>query len=424
MKPALLVALCVALALPGLAWPTPQAAALPPRPPAAAAPQVAPAPEAPVVGPALWVAGQNVVYYGGESWLGVSLADLDAARAKELHLPSVDGAEIKEVFPDSPAAKAGLKPGDVIVRFHGQEVISVRELTRMVREEPPNRTVAMSVMRGGRPVSFTVQIGRMNAASRRIGAEAWPAIEIPPMPNFHVSIPPMPAMPVAPEISLDGAQPLFRLVHPSAAILGIAVEDITGQLAHYFGVNADHAVLVRSVAAGGIADTAGLRAGDIILSLGDTKIGSVQALYSAIRQHEGAKSPLQVLRKGQPVTLQLPALAPHVNGANAEWPEQATAERVQAILKQRGAELGQIAHSDLQRLNLQLDAELARPQLADQLHQAALQSGISADMASRMRELQDQLQAARKQVQAEQERLARRWRDQRKRNSRPAYPIV
>ncbi|MGH9526181.1 MAG: PDZ domain-containing protein, partial [Terriglobales bacterium] len=84
-----------------------------------------------------------VVYYAQSSWLGVSLADLTAASAKQMGLASPNGALVKAVLPDSPAAKAGIEPGDVIVALRGRQVIGVRQLQRLVKDTPAHRTVAI-----------------------------------------------------------------------------------------------------------------------------------------------------------------------------------------------------------------------------------------------------------------------------------------
>src|SRR5262245_41986248 len=93
---------------------------------------------------------------GGGGYLGVSLADLDAADAK--------GVRVREVTEDSPAAKAGLQADDVIVSFDGETVRSAAQLARMVHERPAGRSVTIGYLRGGARQEAHVALGE-----RRMG---------------------------------------------------------------------------------------------------------------------------------------------------------------------------------------------------------------------------------------------------------------
>ena len=84
------------------------------------------------------------------SYLGIGVVDVDAERAKALNLKEERGAEIKSVAEDSPAAKAGLKEGDVVLEYNQERVEGMEQLVRLVRETPPGRQVALSVWRNGR----------------------------------------------------------------------------------------------------------------------------------------------------------------------------------------------------------------------------------------------------------------------------------
>ncbi|MGH9540957.1 MAG: PDZ domain-containing protein [Terriglobales bacterium] len=373
MKPTFTLSLVLAVCLAAAAQkPLPPA---PPAPPAPAAAAMLPStPLAPVV------FAQDMVYFGGNSWLGVSLADLTADSAKQLHLSSADGAEVKEVFPDSPAARAGIKSGDVVVRFHGDPVISVRELTRMVSDEPPDRTVQVGLIRAGQPVTVEVRIGR------RRHANDWPDVEmhIPPMPKIHVAIPNMALTTRMAPFTENSFY--FRALSPEGASLGIAVEEIPSQLAHYFGVNADRAVLVRSVAGSGIGDTAGLRAGDVILSVAGAKVTTVDQFYNALREHRSSKFALQVLRKGQPASVEIPALEPRMQGsADESWPSEAATADAMANVQ---VDLAR------QMKEYQREIDAARPQIeaAARLEASGLRQQLQKDMAAARK----QIEAARK----------------------------
>src|SRR6185295_11870051 len=73
--------------------------------------------------PRAHVASQRVVVQRGSSYLGVGVVEIDSAeRAKALHLKDEQGVEVRCVDPNSPAAKAGLKEGDVVLEYNGQRV--------------------------------------------------------------------------------------------------------------------------------------------------------------------------------------------------------------------------------------------------------------------------------------------------------------
>src|SRR5579864_4276068 len=78
---------------------------------------------------------------GGGSYLGVNLAEIDSARAKELKLKEPSGVEITRVEEASPAEKAGLKPNDVVLEYNGQRVEGMEQFGRLVRETPGGREV-------------------------------------------------------------------------------------------------------------------------------------------------------------------------------------------------------------------------------------------------------------------------------------------
>ena len=100
---------------------------------------------------------------GGGSYIGVFVAEIDADRAKALKLPEERGVEITRVEPDSPADKAGLKVGDVVLSYDGQRIEGMEQFRRMIRETPAGRHAAVSVFRNASTQNLTVVIGSMKA---------------------------------------------------------------------------------------------------------------------------------------------------------------------------------------------------------------------------------------------------------------------
>ena len=232
-------------------------------------------------------------FSSGESWLGVQLADITAERARALGMKEEAGAEIRGVLPDSPAAAAGLKEGDAVVEYQGTRIQGVAQLTRMVRETPAGRTVKLQILRNKMPREISVKV-----SGREEGPQPGPRGRLPhvamrrfemEMPEFE--IPEMMGPPFGPMVLRLGAQ----------------VEDLNDQLGAFFGVKNGEGVLVRSVRKGASGEAAGLRAGDVIVRVGDEKIADHADLRSALRDRSDEPLELTILRERRETTLKLAA---------------------------------------------------------------------------------------------------------------------
>src|SRR5437660_296693 len=93
------------------------------------------------------------------SFIGVGIQEVDSERAKTLKLGQEGGVEVTRVDPDSPADKAGVKTGDVVLQFSGQRVEGIEQFSRLVRETPPGREVKLDMVRSGAPQTATVKVG-------------------------------------------------------------------------------------------------------------------------------------------------------------------------------------------------------------------------------------------------------------------------
>ncbi len=94
-------------------------------------------------------------------WLGVRIQNVTDEIAKSLNLPGAHGALVSSVSKDSPAGKAGVQPGDVILTFDGKPVVEMRRLPRMVAEARIDTKVPMTLWRDGKEVQVSVPIGEM-----------------------------------------------------------------------------------------------------------------------------------------------------------------------------------------------------------------------------------------------------------------------
>ena len=219
----------------------------------------------------------------GGSWLGVETQEVSGEKAKELKLPAERGVVIGKVLEDSPAAKAGLKDNDVVTEINGQRVEGTTQFRRMIREIPAGRSAQLTVWRDGRAQTITTPLGEMQENRRQV-MRGMPQVfkfrmpEVPEMPE----IAPMPDMPA---MEWDGGEMLMGRPR-----LGIDAEDISGQLGSYFGVPDGEGILVREVNPGSAAEKAGVKAGDIIISVNGEKIHGLAELRSKLAaSNDGSK---------------------------------------------------------------------------------------------------------------------------------------
>jgi serine protease Do len=225
----------------------------------------------------------------GGSYLGIGVAEIDAERAKALNLKEVHGVEVKSVDDSSPAAKAGLKEGDVVLEYNGQRIEGTEQFVRLVHETPVDRQVRLVVWRNGASENLTATIGKRPGMAWQTD-DGDLTVEIPPVPP----VPPMPPMPEMPNVQVfpQGRTPM----------LGIESESLTSQLAEFFGVK--EGVLVRSVVRSSAADKAGIHAGDVIVRVDNETVTSPREITSALRAARDKKTvAVVVVRDKKEVTL-------------------------------------------------------------------------------------------------------------------------
>lgn len=207
------------------------------------------------------------------SYLGVGVRDVTADRVRALNLKEERGAEITSVQLDSPAAKAGLKTGDVVLDYAGQRVESMEQFIRMVRETPAGREIKIGVSRAGALTTMTAKPDTSHnavAGGFRFG---------PTMPSISVQTFPTDSPPDSPR----------SVMYWRSGTLGVEAESLDNQLANFFGVK--DGVLVRSVGKGTAAEKAGVKAGDVIVKVEDTKVSSPREVTNAVRTaRNGSKS--------------------------------------------------------------------------------------------------------------------------------------
>lgn len=239
----------------------------------------------------------------GAAWLGVILKDVTADKARDLKLPGEYGALVESVDADSAAAKAGLQKGDVIVEFAGERVRSEAQLRRLIRETPADRTVSLQVIRDGQARALNA---KLQSRTNHYNIDVQ-------VPEIHVSPPNMQLF------DYPAFNFLFDARRPS---LGISGDELTTQLASYFGVKQGKGVLVREVVVGSAAEKAGLKAGDVIVAVDGKSVATVTELRQALEikpSKEEHKVNLTVVRDRheQTVPVELERLGPGERGRMA-----------------------------------------------------------------------------------------------------------
>jgi len=301
-----------------------------------------PEPPNPPDEPAIFVRGSG-------SRLGVTLKDVTPEKAGELKLAAESGAIVTEVEENSPAAKAGLAKNDVVLGFAGERVRSVSQLRRLVRETPPGRTVDLEISRAGQTRKLSV---KLESAKDHFGfAFRTPEIHIPPIePIPHIEVP-----------DFD-----FRFITRGPS-LGISGDELTSQLAEYFGVKQGKGVLVREVMMGSPAEKAGLKAGDVIVQVDGKPVASVGELRRALPRDasdEKRKVNLTILRdrREQTIAVELERLTPGEHRRITEGDffgiDPVALERVQASAKAQLAE----AHHAVEQVHRQAAEQQRRLQ--------------------------------------------------------------
>jgi serine protease Do len=230
----------------------------------------------------------------GGAWLGVSLEDISGAER---------GARVRKVVKDSPAEKAGLQEGDVVVRFDGEAVRSAAQLARLVSETPEGRAVAIELRRDGATQKLEATLAEGHRA-RLLDLEGFRKLM--PEPPEPPDPPEAPLAPELPQFDFRWHGDEGPLAHWGGGPrkLGIRYQAIEGQLASYFKAPGGQAVLVTSVDEDGPAAKAGLKAGDLIVKLGDRPIEDARDLRRALERAEpGQEVVVQVLRDGRDLEL-------------------------------------------------------------------------------------------------------------------------
>lgn len=194
-------------------------------------------------------------------WLGVTIQEVDQNAAKALGLKEAQGALIAEAFPGEPAAKAGIRSGDVIVSINGQAIPDAGTLLRIVAQQSPGDTVQVEVMRQGKQRSFTVTLGARD--TERLAQRGAPR---------------------TPE---------------QKTALGLSLRPLDEREARAMGMTQPQGLLVTSVQADSEAARSDVRAGDVILEANQQPVNSPADFQMVLREDAAQKGVIMLLIRRQ-----------------------------------------------------------------------------------------------------------------------------
>jgi serine protease Do len=187
--------------------------------------------------------------------LGISIQALSKELADSFNLESTKGILVADVLSDSPAEKAGLKTGDIILKLNGDEVTDIGSFRNKIAMIAPGTNVKLLIMRDGKQQEISVEIGELSEIRAQIGAS-----------------------------DISGK-------------LGLQVQDLTEETAKLYGVAMGKGIIVTGVAAYSPAAMKGIKPGAVILSVNRKPIGSVLEFNKALKEAGQAKKVLLLLKE-------------------------------------------------------------------------------------------------------------------------------
>jgi serine protease Do len=202
-------------------------------------------------------------------YLGVGAQDLTPMLAESLGLKAKRGALVADVQPDSPAAKGGLKNGDVITAVNGQSIEDANKLTFSISAVAPGTKLDLDVIRDGKTEKVTVTTAERPANVARAGRHSDPE----------------------------------ELAQNDEGVLnGVSVDDIAPQVRNQLKLPARlKGAIITNVEPDSAAAKAGLRAGDVILEINKQPVTSAQDAVELSAKAEGKKTLVRLFSRGSTI---------------------------------------------------------------------------------------------------------------------------
>ena len=196
-------------------------------------------------------------------WLGVKIQSISEDIAESLGVPENTGALVAGVTPDSPAAKGGVEAGDVILKFDGKDVTTMRGLPKIVAQATIGKSVEVEVLRQGQKKTLNVAVGMLDEEDDT------------PTPSTD-------------EKKDEAPQ-------PSSSVLGLSLMPLTDEMRTRFGFNEKvKGLIVGEIDPASAAASKNIRPGDVITEAQQEPVASVKDLETAIEKVKkaGGKSVL------------------------------------------------------------------------------------------------------------------------------------
>jgi serine protease Do len=190
-------------------------------------------------------------------WIGVIIQPLTEEMLKNFGVDSAKGALVGDVLKDTPAQKAGLRHGDIIVEFDGQPINELGDLTSTVADTPVGKTVTAVVIRDKKRINVKLTVDRMQDDTASIGGES------------------------------------------SQLDLGLTLREITPEMAQRLNLAEPVGLLVEQVASNSLSDLAGVKPRDIILEVDHKQIKSMADFNSAVSAHPKEEPLLLWVKRGE-----------------------------------------------------------------------------------------------------------------------------
>jgi len=190
-------------------------------------------------------------------WLGVSVQEVTPELAKSFGLKENKGALVAEVFKGTPAEKAGIEQGDIILGFNGKDVSDSKELPRMLASTPIGEKATIKLLRNGSINERTVKVGEMEEEKTELAED-----------TSHKS-------------------------------LGLTVQEITPEIAQELGLEKDGGVVVSGVETGSPAYDAGIQPGDVIKSINQKPVTDVADFVKKAKSARGQENILLLVQRGK-----------------------------------------------------------------------------------------------------------------------------
>jgi serine protease Do len=228
------------------------------------------------------------LFANGDSFLGVYSEDITRENMSRYNLREPRGVGVTRVAEGSPAEKAGLKKNDVILKFDGETVNSVRKLNRVIGESTADHVVRLTISRNGSEQEVSATLAKREGRDRLFDLRS----DVIPNGDWTGTFGGLTNR--LDNMKIDSTSLLMSL--GTSRRIRITTEQLTKQLAEYFGVTKGTGLLVTSVSEDGPAAKAGLKAGDVITEVEGAPVESVSDLIRELNRKTEGDVSLTIIR--------------------------------------------------------------------------------------------------------------------------------